>query len=347
MNADYDIIVSEACDWIARLHGGEPSADDRRVLEAWMAQSDLHRDTIQRLAREWEAMNVLTELAVPHPAAVGAAGTVERQRRSSAWSRGWWAGWAAGVCTLLAAFVWFAGTVDPANEKLHQTYVTQRGVQERVALPDGSMAVLNSGSSLAVDFSADARRVRLIQGEAHFEVAKDPDRPFTVRAGKSLFSAVGTAFAIRVNDHAVEITVVEGRVSLAASPLPDGELLPGKGSVGIQELLGVGDRLVVSDNGAAVIERETVSAEEMTRKLAWRDGKVLFQGETMAEVVAELSRHTDIRIVMNGDGLESLRVGGAFDIGQTQKFLNTLQASFGLDIRYAGDTVYISAASES
>lgn len=348
MNAGDEIILGEACDWIARLQGRKPDADGRRELHDWMARSESHRQTIQHLAQEWDAMNVLTELAVPHPSQGSSQTNTGGSGRSLLSSRSWWAGWSAGVCTLvIAALVWMPGLTEQPGNALQEIYSTPRGVQERIALPDGSMAVLNSGSRLSVDYSRTSRQVQLLRGEAHFEVEKDHQRPFTVQAGRAVFSAVGTAFAVRFQNEQVEITVVEGKVKFAETDAPATDHRKPRRHGAADELLGVGDRLVVSEKEGSVIERGNVSTQEMTRKLAWRDGKVIFRGETMAEVVAELSRHTDTPIVIDGKGVESLRVGGAFDIGETRKFLNSLQVSFGLQIRYEDDAVYISSPSES
>lgn len=334
-------ILREGCDWIARLQARSPSSDEQKALADWMSQSPMHRETLQQLAREWHELNVLTELAVPLSVASTESSTDRGQSGPKARVNAWLTWGGAALCSLVLAVALFVGMAADPEAPSREVYATARGEQKHVALPDGSTATLNSGSTMTIDFSVAERNVQLIEGEAHFEVTSQPQRPFRVQAGNSIFRAVGTAFTVRLKPDTVEITVVEGSVKLGmpASAEPTRQPV----AVESEPLLGGGERLIISEKTNSVILRDKISQTEVSRQLAWRTGKVLFNGETLAEVVAEINRHSDMPIVVDGTGLEDLRIGGSFDIGERRKFLDALQASFGLRIIYAeNDTVFIS-----
>ena len=95
-------------------------------------------------------------------------------------------------------------------------FLTQVGEQKTIALSDGSTVILNTDSVLDIELTENSRIMRLTQGEAHFDVAPNPDRPFLVYAGDGIVKAVGTAFTVYLRKKAVEVTVSEGVVALIA-----------------------------------------------------------------------------------------------------------------------------------
>ena len=96
-------------------------------------------------------------------------------------------------------------------------YETRIGEQNSITLVDGSVIQLNTDSHIQVNYEKNQRSIVLMAGEAHFEVAKDPSRPFVVKAGDGMVRAVGTAFTVRINPEALKVIVTEGKVALAAA----------------------------------------------------------------------------------------------------------------------------------
>jgi transmembrane sensor len=132
---------------------------------------------------------------------------------------------AGAACALLIASVARQGWETRVPQTLAPPATTARSIiaaPERRALPDGSVAEINPGSQMAVEFTAAQRRVVLRSGEAHFQVVPDASRPFVVAAGGIEFRAVGTAFAIQLSGTKVEMVVTQGEVAVDRGSAPTG-----------------------------------------------------------------------------------------------------------------------------
>jgi transmembrane sensor len=184
------------------------------------------------------------------------------------------------------------------------------GEIRRIALEDGSTLILNTATEVAVEFNRQQRNIRLIRGEALFEVAHDSSRPFVVVANDTAVRAVGTAFAVRMESTQIDVTVTEGVVEVAdaqpansggaASPLPD------RGT----ERVSANERIVIARSRAPQIR--SIAAGEADRQLAWRDGMVSFDGESLQLAVAEINRHNRRKIVVADPALAAKPIVGVF-----------------------------------
>ncbi|MCZ6619525.1 MAG: FecR domain-containing protein, partial [Gammaproteobacteria bacterium] len=200
-------------------------------------------------------------------------------------------------------------------------------------LPDGSEVRLNTNGRLEVNYSSATRALRLLQGEAFFQVAKDRELPFSVQAGGGLVVAMGTAFAIRLRaGHKVQVTVSEGRVTVAAKQLTD------EPSDSVVEV--VAGQTVTFER--AIESVETLDAPEIERRLSWRAGMLMFNGDSLESVVSEVSRYTATKIVISDPEIRQLKVGGYFRAGDTEVLLRTLADDFEIEVdRVATDLVYL------
>lgn len=187
------------------------------------------------------------------------------------------------------------------------------GTIEHATLADGSGVDLNTDTALAVRFTERERGIALLRGEASFDVVPDPNRPFVVRGGGLSVRAVGTRFFVRADGAARPVGVAEGRVDVSG---PGGRALVSAGE-GIR--VGEGALQVV----AADVERDT----------AWRDGRLIFAGQPLAAVLAELDRYRRGRIVLLDARLGERRVTGAFDARNTDEALDAIAATMGVRIR--------------
>lgn len=195
-------------------------------------------------------------------------------------------------------------------QKYEATYLTAVGQNEEILLPDGSVIALNTDSELTVSYSKAERRVHLASGEAHFDIATAPERPFIVVAGSGTVRAVGTAFNVYLNDDIVEVMVTEGVVEV----LPDRQQV----AAGPPKTLGQGQKL---EYGETIRSVSTVDTSDIARKLAWQDGMLDFQGETLAEVIREAGRYTSTRITVADPRAESLTVVGRVRAGDVEGLL--------------------------
>lgn len=333
-------INREACAWVAKLHDAEPTSKELSTLRAWMSRSPEHRAEIRRMAKRWEELNVLTELAVP--------AETPKVRRS----------WLTSLHELLgrnrvvgvfatAAVLLIAILISPYfgfNTGEPPQYSTAIGEQRLVTLSDNSKVLLNTNSKIEVTYTHGFRNLHLIRGEAHFEVSKDPERPFRVQAGKGMVRAIGTAFSVYLKEKVVELTVTEGVVEFNAiddqSENPVAEVFTGKEQVIVEAGYSATlDQVVKSIKSVEVIE-----LPEMTRKLAWHDGLLKFSGDPLEEVIEEISRYTELSVVITDPELKSLRIGGLFKVGETDKLFEAFKSGFGIQVEYVNENlVHLSA----
>lgn len=350
---DIEAIKQEAGNWLVCLDRGDLTAAETAALREWCDRSAFHREYLHKLASNWDDMAVMTELAelFPLPA------TEEQGRRHGSGSGPGWrpsfrtafvAASAIGLATIayLALFDVPSPTL-PATQSVEQNYVTAIGEQRSFGLQDGSTISLNTNSRLTVEFSDALRIVRLQQGEANFQVTADPDRPFVVHVGTGMVWAVGTAFNVRVTSGVVDVTVTEGTVKVFADVDPNetpSVLQTNNRAV-------ADDTVVIADAGETVQYSDAllrtvtqVPPADLTRKLAWQQGAMIFRGEPLKDAIVEMARYTDQRLVIVDPSIEDTRIGGHFKTGDIPTLLATLDDGFGIKSeQVAPNVIHLSA----
>ena len=196
-----------------------PSAEQLADLKEWMQRSPEHRQQLKRLTQHWHSANRLTELSFPLPGSQrdGLLANLRYQFKQL-FSHGWQVTATMGVAVSLTVAI--ALSLMPFNRdgvSGNGIYETRIGEQNTITLVDGSVIQLNTDSQIQVNYLGNQRNIVLTAGEAHFDVAKDPQRPFVVSAGEGMVRAVGTAFSVRLDQQAVKVIVTEGKVALASS----------------------------------------------------------------------------------------------------------------------------------
>lgn len=364
-DSDSQVIEREAMEWVIKLEGDTPPTEDQlQAFKRWLVLSPQHKQTFSHLARQWNAMDQLSALQMPaekrHNASAGTVAAVmvwllsplllllsltgrnlnelaelakPRQLISATAAMG-----------SMAVIAWVL-LLAPASV----SYQTALGEQASYTLADGSVLSLNTDSEVAVNFSDRARRITLLKGEAHFEVESNPDRPFEVYAGTRRVRAIGTAFSVFRQDQAVKVIVSEGKVELAVvsmdkkHPRNDAEADKPASSPGPTADPADGEVLGSLTAGQSVVIPKEVSATtdytvteyktaELKRQLAWLEGQLIYAGEPLAEVVKEVGRYTPIYIELVDPELEAIRIGGQFQVGETDALFDILELGFGLKV---------------
>jgi transmembrane sensor len=205
------------------------------------------------------------------------------------------------VLVLLLAFgsTWFLLTAP-------DRYGTELGEQRSIVLKDGSRITLNTASRIEVDLGRHHRGVRLLQGEALFNVAHDAGRPFEVATGNSVLRVLGTRFDVDVRPLRTIVTVIEGRVA---------RVPPGGGAQG--PVLLAGDRLIVEDSGANTIQHGV----DVSTALSWIQRQLVFERRPLGEVADEFNRYNRDRIVIRADALRGEEVSGVFQSNDIASFV--------------------------
>ena len=203
-------------------------------------------------------------------------------------------------------------------------YKTGLGEQKVVELSDHSHITLDARTRLRVRFSADARFVQLLEGQAQFTVAKDPARPFKVEAGSKIIVAVGTVFDVEYVDQQVHVAMVEGKVAVLSQDQSGSASTPRLDSKSnFQSIeLSAGEALSVRPDGAATV----LPKADIEAATAWRQGKVIFRDQTLAEAVHRLNRYSRQQVVIDGLALAQMKVSGVFESGDAQAFAEAMQA---------------------
>lgn len=300
---------AEAADWFARLGTRAVSASTLESFAAWRSRP-ANAVAYRRLEGVWADAGDLR--GDPDIRKVLAATTGPRRERPGWLGRPALAGGAlCGVfaCLVLGVSLWRQG---------QGAVSTEVGEQRVVRLEDGSTVRLNTDSRLRIRF-ADARRsVALDRGEALFTVAPDPSRPFVVDAGGTDVTAVGTAFAVRLDGERVAVTLLSGKVEVVTDRPPAGS------SERRETRLAPGEQHVVSPSGGSTRQVDVAA------QTSWAEGRLIFRDTPLDAAVEEVNRYLTAPIRLDAAGVETVAVNGVFQTGDRDAFVSAASDLFDL-----------------
>lgn len=320
----------QASEWIARLDR-QLSQQEQQELQDWIAASPENQATLMEMASLWDKMDTLQRLSslFPEPAA--------RHSRRYLYA----AASVAALCFLclslwLSGFWWQVANPVDTPDFVYQTDV---GEQSTVTLLDGTQLVLNTNTKVQVEYSESARLLTLLRGEIYVEVARDPQRPLSVFAGQRFVQAIGTAFNVEITDEqGVELVVLEGKVKVgihqAAAKSAPTVKTPQDNNKAEPKYLVAGEALLMSPDTQQV---QPVSVDDIEVKLSWRQGNLIFRGESLEEAVREIERYTPVEFVFLDEELKKVRVAGLFRAGDVDGLLATLRENFNILYHYTND----------
>ena len=327
-----ELIEAAAAAWLSLRDRGM-TAEETAGFVHWLQQDPRHAEVFDELARTWLDCDRLASVpAAPPPpgTAPDADLLAPRLRRRRFRVLPWSALAAAAAAVILLALATLVRNPRHAAE-------TAVGGFEKVDLPDGSIAQLNTDSAIDLAFSGGERRVVLVRGEVHFTVARDPGRPFVVSAGPVTVRAVGTAFNVRQRDAAVEVLVTEGRVSLDDAALAPSHFsnAPAEAAA-MSPILVAGDRALVPNRsagaGGTVASLDKVSPSGLQRALAWQERRLEFESVPLSEVVGEFNRYNRRQLVIEDPALAAKRFSGTFRADGYESLVRLLETDFGVEI---------------
>ncbi|WP_068079451.1 FecR family protein [Novosphingobium rosa] len=301
-------IARQAADWIIRRDGAPLTPEEQAAFQAWLTDP-AHRDGLARLEGLWHALEVGPADAMPSLPAIEAREPARRPRRR----------WAGGAIAASLALM-LLGTLEDWPTLLRADYSTGLGERRSIALADGSHVLLDSGSAIAVDFSADQRRIRLLKGGALFTVAPDRAHPFTVEAAGGSATALGTAFAVRRHDDQAEIVVTEHHVAVAGA--------------GRSEVVGEGQQARFA---ATTLGPVTAAAQGAT---AWTGGRLVIVDRPLGEVLAEIARYRHGYLTVTGPAADQ-RVSGVYDLDHPLAAVENIRHSLNLRAFRLSDRIII------
>jgi len=291
---------AEAAQWFARLKTLPVSHGTLNEFFAWRRHRG-NAEAFEEAERFWSE----AEKVGDRPAILRAVQAATGRRRSRVrFAIAAHPVAAAGIAMVLALAV-FGGLISFLRDE--QGFRTATGEQRIVTLDDGSRLNLNTETAVTVRYTAAARHVILIGGEALFSVAKDQARPFTVSANGVTVTATGTRFDVALKSNRTLVTLIEGRISVGA---PDGATT----------WLEPGEQWRWPPEGLRV---HMVKTENIT---AWTQGRIVLDNTALADAVAEVNRYGGNEVILDAPHLGTKRLSGSFQVGDSESFAAAVTA---------------------
>jgi len=332
--ASQEDIYDAASAWIAKLDRTLTETEETD-LTSWLAENPAHKDVLFEMAALWDRMDSLSRLS-----GLFSAPTKTKKNTQLPF-------YGSIAASFLVAIIGVWGLVTFAPEAMpswavnsqasnaNGVYETGVGEHSTVNLPDGSQLVLNTNSLVKVHYTGNARLLLLERGEVHINVAHDSDRPLSVLANNKVVQAVGTAFNVQIyNETEVELIVTEGKVVVAERLLEEELSAIAQQSIKDASLaVAKGEKIVLGARNASV---DKIKEADIQVNLSWRQGNLIFRGETLEEAMKEISRYTDVEFELADDKIKNVRIAGLFKAGDIKGLLATLEQNFKIDHEQLG-----------
>jgi transmembrane sensor len=328
----------EASAWVVRMASDQCTRQDEAEFEQWLGEEEGNRERFEEGFDFWNELGSLSE----NPDALAELGHLYSHAPQGEFGPARWSGsrraLIGGGLGALAATV--AGVMILPNLLTGGavTYRTAKGEQRRIALADGTSVMLDTATQMTVDMQAGQRIVRLVEGQAFFDVASDPTRPFRVFAGKDEVRALGTAFEVRFEQGSARVILEEGRVAIfrtgADRPLGAVASVTRLEAAKADLIMKPGQevKLAAAPLGAAQMP-PSLAEVDLAKTNAWRDGEMVFDDVSLGAAVAEVNRYGGQTIILGDPSLAELRVSGTFQTNRPQAFVEGVTAA--LPVRLA------------
>ena len=309
-NKQPNISIDDAVRWQIRLSEAEADETLRAEFEHWLKQSPTHQAA-------WEQVTLLDNEMAPLADAMLASLASDSEPHSTPWWRTLftpqtltWGAAVAGTFLVALLVVW------PQQSTVQQkSYATAAGEHLNVNLPDGSIIQLGALSRLETSFSDSQRHTVLVQGEAYFQVAHHPHKPFVVDVGDIKVRVLGTSFNINKRATRTSVTTVEGLVSVKPK------------TASVAKKVNPGYQANLRSDGEFSIA--AVNTDEPT---AWRNRMLVFNDTPMAEFIGDLNRYVSKPLSLRGEELNKHRITGAVSVRDSDAILSSLEAGFNMKV---------------
>jgi transmembrane sensor len=299
-----DNIKTQASAWWVRVDSGTMDAHEQATFEAWVNASEAHKEAFNQVNLIWQELDGIKDqlaAAMPPP--------TRKTPRLKPWQ------W--GMASFAAIYLLFV-IAQPLSIWLRTDESTDIAEMRTVQLADGSTTQLNSETALSINITNTTRELTLLKGEAQFNVTPDPSRPFKVRAGNGVITALGTAFNIHQSKDSTAVTVTEHSVSIQLDADAKNQTKP--------LTLANGQQVAYNpDTGLG-----TITSADTQLATAWQRGKLVFQGQPLGEVVAELNHYHRGYFLIADPTIANRRVNGVFSTDKPIAALDTIEKSLSL-----------------
>ncbi|MGZ4969540.1 MAG: FecR family protein [Methylobacter sp.] len=306
-------IDEQAVAWFIRLRAENVSSEEKASFLLWLNQADSHRETFKEISKLWgdaDLLQALGDTAKKHHIA-------PRRKTTSVYFK-----LPLAIAACLALTVLFSNKLAIL---MQGDYSTKVGERKTVYFEDGSTAMLNTDSAIAVNMSGPERRVELLEGEAYFEIKPDPNRPFIVQADHSTTRVLGTRFFVHEKSNNDEIKVVSGRVEVSdRHKLKQPSILHEREFVAV-DAAGPGETLLL-DSALAT---------------SWVSGFLVFENAPLENVISQIRRYRTGMVVYKDNALRELKINGRINLRESDDMLKVLGKNLSIKMTYLTDWLVI------
>ena len=321
----HEAVGRRAAEYFQRKRFWNWSEADQSELDAWLAESPLHRVAYLRV--EWSASRAerLATLRAPNPIPKQVPGD-EKRRRDFLGRRYVLPLLAAASVALVATFgIPFAQHLMQPPDR---TYSTDIGGHALIKFTDRTQIELDTDTTVRYRMTNQERTVWLEKGEAWFRVAHDASRPFNVIVGSHRVTDIGTEFLVRRGADRMEVTLLKGRAALSGEGAQIAMLKPGDDAVATR----------------ASISMARKTPQEIADELAWRRGMLVFRNTRLADAVQEFNRYNETKLVIADPSIANLKVTAEIENDNFEGFLQLAEDVLDLRIDRKGNDIVISRA---
>jgi transmembrane sensor len=314
-------IDDEASIWLVRLDNGNLSDQSRKELKTWLSADKRHSVALKAMADVWDDMDEILMIIDNKDSSVKVSIWPILQPIVKPVML-------AASISFIALLLW----VGMPNDVQKSSYATLIGQQMDATFDDGSIIHLNTNTHIETEFSDNKRIIKLVKGEALFEVAHDPNRPFIVYAGDRLVQAIGTKFVVHLKSEDIQVTVTDGKVKMSKvalnTTLTDINDLTNTAIQQDDVYIIKGEKVVVTQDKAPTLTH--IKADNMVRELSWLNGKLIFVNEALSDVIEEINRYVEIEIVLDDSTLHDIPISGRFDLKDSGALIEAIELSFNM-----------------
>jgi transmembrane sensor len=328
-SVNHEAVEAAAAAWLARQDDAASwTQADALALDGWLRENTAHRVAWLRLRQTWARADGMKDL-------VREGGTQElsseevvgrpSRRPAARWIA---AVTLAGVMAAVTAVVWRVEQTGQGEER----FATTVGTRQELTLADGSRVMLNTRTRARAVVNVEERKFWLDEGEAFFEIQRDPVHPFVITAGRDRITVLGTKFSVRHENGRTQVTVVEGRVRLDLAGAA------GRDVAATSTTLTRNDS-AVSEIGGVLVATKT--PQQTQKELSWREGRLEFDNMSLNDIAAEFNRYNQRKLVVSPEASD-LKLSGSFDTGNIDGFTRLVHTGFGVVVRTNGDQIQLS-----
>lgn len=320
-------IDAAAADWAAREDKGPLSDAESEALSSWLAGDPRRPGALIRARAVYLRTEAARALGRDFDPEVFARPVAQAQAPSARRKNALLVTGAAAACVFMAAM---AGSSFLAPQAL----ATELGEVRLVPLEDGSSVMLNTLTRVKVRYSRDQRAVQLLEGEVDFRIVPDDARDFIVSVGANEIKAKDASFRVKhIDGGALEILVYRGEVEVSGkTATPAGVLIESNTQLSLPS------RRASSQGGETL---SYVPPDDVKRALAWRDGKLAFEGETLAAAAASFRRYSATAILIEDPDLAQETVVGLFAANDPVGFSKAIEEVFDAKVIRRDDKIIL------